>query len=191
VPDKGSKGKAEKEGNKTEELRGGGGSHALVGGGGNVDILRKLVPLHRRKKGGSGCHSLGEGALGEREAAAEEDEKEERRVKKMKKKHKRKREEEEQEEENAKDRHAEGHLKKSQRLKSQRLTSVTGDEQGGREMHAEEEAGVGCVHVVVGVPFSLCELTAENSRRDEQYQLSQVCVRMYRQRERCIICTHI
>ena len=41
---------------------------------------------------------------------------------------------------------------------------------------ASGDAGVGCVHVVVGVPFELGDVTTENSRRDDLYQLSQVVV---------------
>ncbi len=38
------------------------------------------------------------------------------------------------------------------------------------------DAGVGCVHVVVGVAFELRDMTTENARRDDLYQLSQVVV---------------
>ena len=37
-------------------------------------------------------------------------------------------------------------------------------------------SGIGCVHVVVGVPLTLVQLSADHCRRDELYQLSQLVV---------------
>jgi hypothetical protein len=47
---------------------------------------------------------------------------------------------------------------------------------GGEGGRGSGDAGVGCVHVVLGVPFELGDISTDFSRRDDLYQLSQVVV---------------